>query len=78
MDVQDAPWIMPIKLNDTQYNTELEEKYKNVGLLDFYSKYIEKEKFPAILSHALFMMSLLAAPMSASSFSSRSRTLNQK
>jgi hypothetical protein len=61
MDVEDAHGIMPIKLNDTQYNTDLEEKYKNVGLLDFYSKYIEKETFPAILSHAIFMMSLFGS-----------------
>jgi hypothetical protein len=68
MDVEDALGIMQIELNDMRCNSGLEEKYKNVGLLDLYSKYIEKVKFPAILSHALFMMPLLAA-MSASSFS---------
>jgi hypothetical protein len=50
-----------MELNDIQCSSVLEEKYKNVGLLDFYSKYIEKEKFPAIRSHALFMMSLFGS-----------------
>jgi hypothetical protein len=58
MDVEDATWIKQMELIDMQCNSDLEEKYKNVGLLDFYSKYIEKEKFPAIQSHAVFMMSL--------------------
>jgi hypothetical protein len=48
MDVEDAPGIMQMELIDMQCNSDLEEKYTNVGLSDFYSKYIEKEKFPAI------------------------------
>jgi hypothetical protein len=69
MDVEDAIGILQMELNDMQCNSGLEETYENVELLDFYSRYIKKGKFPAILSHAVFMVSLLAAPMSASSFS---------
>lgn len=59
-NVNDAPGNMQMELTDLQCNSELKEKYK-LGLLEFYSKYIDKDNFPNIRMHALKMMSLFGS-----------------
>ena len=52
---------MQMELIELQCNGVLKEKFNNVDLLEFYSKYVEKNKFPAIRSHALSIASLFGS-----------------
>jgi len=51
-----VPGNIQMEITDLQCNSGLKEKY-NVRLFDFYSKYMEKNTFPTICSHALKMVS---------------------
>lgn len=59
-NVSDAPGTMQMELTDLQCNSELKEKY-DLGLLEFYSKYVDKDNFPNLRNHALKMMSLFGS-----------------
>jgi hypothetical protein len=61
IDVEDSLRIVQIELIDMQCNSDLEEKYENVAIFDFYSKYFENGEFSAVRSHALFMISLFGS-----------------
>jgi hypothetical protein len=51
-----VPGNIQMEITDLQSNSGLKEKY-NVRLFDFYSKYTDKNSFPAICSHALKIVS---------------------
>lgn len=58
--VSDAPGNMQMELTDLQCNSELKENY-DLGLLELYSKYVDKDDFPNLRNHALKMMSLFGS-----------------
>jgi 17beta-estradiol 17-dehydrogenase/3beta-hydroxysteroid 3-dehydrogenase/mitotic-spindle organizing protein 1 len=53
----DVPGNMQMEIIEPQCNSGLKEKYSDVRLFDFYSKYIDRITFPAINSHTLKMVS---------------------
>lgn len=57
VSVEDAPKEVQIELIELQCNSTLKDKF-NLGLIEFYSKYIPISDFPQIRDHALKMTSL--------------------
>jgi 17beta-estradiol 17-dehydrogenase/3beta-hydroxysteroid 3-dehydrogenase/mitotic-spindle organizing protein 1 len=58
LSVEDFPENMQMEIVDLQNNTISKEKYNNVELSIFYSKYIDTETYPNLRNNALRMLSL--------------------
>lgn len=77
VSVKDVPGNLQIELINLQCNSELKEKY-NLGLFNFYSKYIDKNKFPSIRLHAQKMMSLFGSTYVCEQLFSRIKHVKSK
>ena len=66
-----------MELIELQCNTTLKDKF-NVGLLEFYSKYISTTEFPKIRQHALRMTSLFGTTYLCEQLFSRMKIVKSK
>ncbi|XP_063989608.1 general transcription factor II-I repeat domain-containing protein 2-like [Diachasmimorpha longicaudata] len=57
-DVSSLPAHLQMECCEMQCDSQLKEKFNQVGLEEFYKDYFDKEKYPAFYKHALFMISL--------------------
>ena len=57
----DVPKNLQMELVDFQCESSLKDKFNSSSLLDFYKKYISREKYPGICKHAMFMISLFGS-----------------
>lgn len=67
-----------MELMDFQCNSDLQEKFKNFKLLEFYSLYVEGDRFSAIRSHALATVSLFGSTYICEQLFSRMKNLKSK
>jgi len=61
LSIEDVPENMQMEIIDLQNNKILKEKYNNVELSIFYSKYIDTETYPNLRNNELKMMSLFGS-----------------
>lgn len=78
VNVEDYPGNLQMELIEFQCNSDLQEKFKNCGLLEFYSLYVEGDKFPEIRSHALFTASLFGSTYICEQLFSRMNNVKSK
>ena len=74
---EDAPQSMQMEPIDMQCNSKLQEKF-NLGLFDFYSKYINEDLFPNIWQHTLRLMSLFRITYMCEQLFSRINVIKSK
>jgi hypothetical protein len=67
VDIEKAPENLQMKLINLQCDTNLNQKFYETKLQDFYS-YLPKEKFPLLRSFWLRMTAMLAARMCVNIF----------
>ncbi|CAI6351667.1 unnamed protein product [Macrosiphum euphorbiae] len=67
-----------MQIIDLQNNTILKEKYNNVELSIFYSKYIDTETYPNLRNNALRMMSLFGSTYTCEHIFSRMKIVKSK
>jgi len=78
LSVEDVPENMQMEIVDLQNNTILKEKYNNVELSIFYSKYIDTETYPNLRNNALRMMSLFGSTYTCEHIFSRMKIVKSK
>lgn len=78
VNVEDYSGNIQMELIDFQCNSDLQEKFKNFGLLEFYSLYVEGDRFPAIRSHALATASLFGSTYICEQLFSRMKNVKSK
>lgn len=75
--VEDVPEEVQMELIELQCNSTLKDKF-NLGLLEFYSKYILISDFPKIRDHALKMTSLFGTTYLCEQLFSRMKYVKSK
>lgn len=77
VSVEDMPENCQMELIDLQCNSELKDKF-DMGLLDFYAKYVDQNSFPEIRKHAQKMMSLFGSTYVCEQLFSRMKNVKSK
>lgn len=77
VSIEDVPEEIQLELIELQCNSTLKHKF-NVGLLEFYSKYIPISDFPKIRNHVLKMTSLFGTTYICEQLFSRTRNVKLK
>lgn len=77
VSVEDAPEEVQMELIELQCNSTLKDKF-NLGLIEFYSKYIPISDFPKIRDHALKMTSLFGTSYLCEQLFSRMKNVKSK
>ena len=78
VNVEDYSGNIQMELIDFPCNSDLQEKFKNFGLLEFYSLYVEADRFPAIKSHALATASLFGSTYICEQLFSKMKNVKSK
>lgn len=77
VSVEDAPEEIQMELIELQCNSILKEKF-DLGLLEFYSKYVSITDFPKLRNHALKMTSLFGTTYLCEQLFSRMKCVKSK
>lgn len=56
IDANSAPESMQMELIELQCNSELERKFREVPVIEFYKQYISRDSYPSLRFHALKMV----------------------
>lgn len=78
VNVETAPESLQMELIELQCNGDLERKYRDVSLIQFYKLYISQEAFPTIRFHALKMVSLFPSTYICEQFFSKMKQTKSK
>jgi len=78
VNAETAPESMQMELIELQCNGDLERKYREVSLIQFYKLYIAQEEFPTIRFHALKMVSLFPSTYICEQFFSKMKLTKSK
>jgi hypothetical protein len=55
------PTNLQLEFAELQCDSTLKDKFLNISILEFYSKYLSKEKYPGIHKHAIFITSMFGS-----------------
>jgi hypothetical protein len=61
VDIDLLPTCLQLEFAELQCDSTLKDKFLNVPILDFYSKYLSKETYPTIYKHATFISSMFGS-----------------
>ena len=78
VEIATAPIELQMELIDLQSHSELLNRFRDVGLLDFYARYVDEDNFPLLRNHALRMVSLFASTYVCEQFFSRMKITKSK